>query len=154
LWTRINEEDSHCYGRKKDLIFVTVIGIFVKRGTVPTRVVQYSFGLYYNFRAWLHGLDRRFPYSFCSVPKFEPRPGSAGWLLQATNYYSTKVVLLLRRRRCCTYILRTCRFYAVGCTAPSCGSGYVCQGEKHSENTVKKTLSMGIRTPTHHQEHL
>jgi len=37
-----NKEDPHCFGYIKDLIFVIVIGIFVKISTVPTQIVQYS----------------------------------------------------------------------------------------------------------------
>ncbi len=38
-----DKEDPHCFG-DKELNFCYGCGIFVKRGTVPTRVVQYSLG--------------------------------------------------------------------------------------------------------------
>ena len=39
-----DKEDPHCFGYMENLIFVMVIGMFMKRSTVPTRVVQYSLG--------------------------------------------------------------------------------------------------------------
>ena len=62
----------------------------MKRSTVPTWVVQYSLGYTIIFvpgcTAWTVG----FPTAAARYPNSEPRPGSAGRLLQATNYYGTK----------------------------------------------------------------
>jgi len=149
-----DKEDPHCFGYMENLIFVTVIGMFMKRSTVPTRVVQYSLGYTIIFvpgcTAWTVG--------FPTVSARYPNP-SLGLALQ-DGYCRPQTTTAPESYGCYADVGVVPTFYKPANSTPlgvllHCVDLATCVRVK---NTVKKhgekAPIMGIRTPTHHQKHL